>query len=37
MEFPMLDRGALRESFANIDHKINFGETDKWLPILDNL
>lgn len=29
--------GSFRRVFANIDHKINLEETDKWLPILDNL
>lgn len=29
--------GSFKRVFANIDHKINLEETDKWLPILDNL
>lgn len=29
--------GSFNRFFANIDHKINLEETDKWLPILDNL
>lgn len=29
--------GSFKRGFANIDHKINLEETDKWLPILDNL
>lgn len=29
--------GSFKRIFANIDHKINLEETDKWLPILDNL
>lgn len=29
--------GSFKRDFANIDHKINLEETDKWLPILDNL
>lgn len=29
--------GSFKRAFANIDHKINLEETDKWLPILDNL
>lgn len=29
--------GSFKRLFANIDHKINLEETDKWLPILDNL
>ena len=28
---------SFKRVFANIDHKINLEETDKWLPILDNL
>lgn len=29
--------GSFKRVFANIGHKINLEETDKWLPILDNL
>ena len=29
--------GSSKRVFANIDNKINLEETDKWLPILDNL
>lgn len=29
--------GSFKRVFANIDHKINLEETDKWLPILDKL
>lgn len=29
--------GSFKRVFANINHKINLEETDKWLPILDNL
>ena len=29
--------GSFKRVFANIDYKINLEETDKWLPILDNL
>lgn len=29
--------GSFNRFFANINYKINLEETDKWLPILDNL
>ena len=29
--------GSFKRTLANIDHKINLEETNKWLPILDNL